>query len=105
MDWGSMGPGEEWVNSAAHEPERGKTQERSKSVSDTLVWFRVAIGKCGCTGETEEVDGQTLCDKQKLFERVVLCILFVCLRKKLRAQCVIFTAPCCHELEGKRLFF
>ncbi|XP_075904483.1 tumor protein D53 isoform X4 [Nelusetta ayraudi] len=23
VDWGSMGPGEEWVNSAAHEPERG----------------------------------------------------------------------------------
>lgn len=26
VDWGSMGPGEDWVNSAAHEGEQGKTQ-------------------------------------------------------------------------------
>lgn len=26
VDWGSMGPGEEWVNSATHEGEQGKTQ-------------------------------------------------------------------------------
>lgn len=26
MDWGSMGPGEEWVNSATREGEQGKTQ-------------------------------------------------------------------------------
>lgn len=29
MDLGGMGPGEEWVNSAAHEPMPGKTRERS----------------------------------------------------------------------------
>lgn len=26
VDWGSVGPGEEWVNSAKHEGEQGKTQ-------------------------------------------------------------------------------
>lgn len=26
MDWGSMGPGEEWVNSATLKGEQGKTQ-------------------------------------------------------------------------------
>lgn len=63
MDWGSMGPGEEWVNSAAHEPEPGKTQERSKSVnshwfgSEWEVWLHADRER-----ETEEVDGQTLCD-------------------------------------------
>ncbi|XP_070781604.1 tumor protein D53 isoform X3 [Enoplosus armatus] len=60
VDWGSMGPGEEWVNSATHEGEQGFLDSEPLREADEDLVSEVNLNNCIMTEEEREEIQQEL---------------------------------------------